>query len=117
MISPRAVNNGTGLIYFFGALGEASAPSTCESLQGAYIDLWNVINKTPSAASIPPLPPGMHYTGVKATEQGLIFHIAGSPSRAFGRVISKLSAKDNKEQSAISLSRRRRLAANRHIRL
>ncbi len=33
---------------------------------------------SPSAASIPPLPPGMHYTGVKATEQGLIFHIAGS---------------------------------------
>ena len=50
MISLRAANNRTGLIYFFGALGEASAPSLCESLQKAYIDLWNVTNSTPSTA-------------------------------------------------------------------
>ncbi len=53
MISLRAVNNGTGPIYFSGSLASPSAPGSCESPQGAYIDLWNVINNTPSTAMTP----------------------------------------------------------------
>lgn len=45
---------------------------------------------SPSAASIPPLPPGMRYTGVKATKQGLIFHIAGS-NESLGSLLPKIA--------------------------
>lgn len=50
MISLRGVNNGTGRIDFSGPLG---TNGTCESPGGAYIDLWNVINNTPSTAMTP----------------------------------------------------------------
>ncbi len=52
MISLRGVNlnNGTGPIYFSGPLG---TNGTCEPPNGAYIDLWNVINNTPSTAMTP----------------------------------------------------------------
>lgn len=50
MISLRGVNNGTGAIFFSGPLG---TNGTCEPPDGAYIDLWNVINNTPSTAMTP----------------------------------------------------------------
>lgn len=45
---------------------------------------------SPSMASIPPLPPGMQYTGVKATQQGLIFQVTAS-NESLGTLIPEIT--------------------------